>query len=719
MWKKLVIVESPAKAKTIKKYLWKDFEVKASVGHIEDLPPSKLWVDIENNFEPEYEIMKWKNKVVSDLKKLVKSHDEVYLATDQDREGEAIAWHLTRVLKLPQNTPRIWFHEITKTAIQNAIKNPWNIDMNLVNAQQARRVLDRLVWYKVSPVLWKKIRMWLSAWRVQSVAVKLIVERENEIKNFKPKQIWDLWAKLENWLAIKLDKIKWKKTEFKTKKKVLEFLEKVWINVSDFEETTKDFKVTDLQIKKVKNFIFNQSVSFELIETKKSKSKRKPSAPFMTSTLQQEASNKLGWWVKQVMQVAQKLYENGFITYMRTDDISLSEQAIKQAEKVIISEFWKEYSKPTQYKWKSKNAQEAHEAIRPTDLSKNANSLWLSGQEASLYNLIYNRTLASQMSEAQIENTTYNFSTNHDDIWIVKWEVVKFDWFLKVYGGWKDNILPKIKKWEILKSEQVFANQKWTKWPARFTESSLVKQMESLWIGRPSTYAAVISTIITRWYIEKTDDKKLKPTEIAFMVTDFLEKQFWEMMDYKFTAKMEENLDKIALWKVDWVKMMKTFWNKFKKNVEDADEAKKEVQLVGKKCPDCGADLVYKFGRFGKFIACSNYPECKHKEQTNEEQSTEKELKEKYEWQECPAGWTIQVKRSRNGYFLASSLYPEVKWAMAPDVFDLNKQYGGEKCDKCEKWTMIVKKWRRWYFLACDQYPECKNIKNLKIEKKE
>ncbi len=719
MWKKLVIVESPAKAKTIKKYLWKDFEVRASVGHIEDLPPSSLWVDIENDFQPEYEIMKWKNKVVSDLKKLVKSHDEVYLATDQDREWEAIAWHLTRVLKLPENTPRIWFHEITKTAIQNAIKKPWNIDMDMVNAQQGRRILDRLVWYKVSPVLWKKIRMWLSAWRVQSVAVKLIVERENEIKNFKPSQIWDLWAKLENALSIKLDKLKWKKVEIKTEKKVLEFLEKVWINISDFEEKSKDFKVTDLQSKKVKNLIFNQSINFDLVEIKKSKSKRKPSAPFMTSTLQQEASNKLGWWVKQVMQVAQKLYENGFITYMRTDDISLSPEAIKQAEKVIVLEFWKEYSKPTQYKWKSKNAQEAHEAIRPTDLSKNASNLWVSGQEASLYTLIYNRTLASQMSEAQIENTTYNFSTNHDDIWIIKWEVIKFDWFLKVYGWWKDNILPKLKKWDSLKSEEVFANQKYTKWPARFTESSLVKQMESLWIGRPSTYAAVISTIITRWYIEKTDDKKLKPTEIAFMVTEFLEKQFAEMMDYKFTAKMEENLDKIALWKVDWVKMMKTFWNKFKKNIDDADEVKKEVQLVGKKCPDCGADLIYKFGRFGKFIACSNYPECKHKEQTTEEQSTEKELKEKYEWLECPAGGTIEVKRSRNGYFLASSLYPEVKWAMAPDVFDLNKQYGWEKCDKCEKWTMIVKKWRRWYFLACDQYPECKNIKNLKIEKKE
>ena len=716
MWKKLVIVESPAKAKTIKKYLWKDYEVKASVWHIEDLPTNKLWVDIENNFQPEYEIMKWKKKVVSELKKLVKKYDTVYLATDQDREWEAISWHLIRVLKLPQNTPRIWFHEITKTAIQNAIKKPWIVDMNLVNAQQGRRVLDRLVWYKVSPILWKKIKMWLSAWRVQSVAVKLLVERENDIKNYKPTEIWELLWELKNNLTIKLEKIKWKKIDFDNRKDIFLFLEKIWININKYQEIEKDFKITELQSKKVKNITFKQDIIFKLIEIKKTKSKRKASAPFMTSTLQQEASNKLWWWVKQVMQIAQKLYENWFITYMRTDDISLSNQAIKQAEKIIISSFWKEYSKPTQYKSKSKNAQEAHEAIRPTDLSKNSTILWLSWQEASLYNLIYNRTLASQMEDAKIENTTYIFSTNNEDHWSVKWEVIAFDWFLKIYWWWKDNILPEIKKWDTVKSKNIIANQKWTKWPSRFTESALVKQMENLGIWRPSTYAAVISTIIQRWYVEKTNEKKLKPTEIAFLVTGFLEKQFWEMIDYKFTAKMEENLDKIALGKIDWIKMIEKFWNKFKKNIKDADITKKELQFVDKKCPKCGWELIFKFWKFGKFIACSNYPDCKYKEQTDEEQSLEKDLQNKYEGKDCPAWWKIVIKRSKNWYFLASDKYPKIKWAMSPDVYDLNEKYWWEKCDKCKEWEMIVKKWKRWYFLACNKFPKCKNIKKLIIK---
>ena len=713
MWKKLVIVESPAKAKTIKKYLGKDFDVTASVWHIEDLPEKKLWVDVENGFEPEYEIMKWKKKLITDLRKMVKNHDEVYLATDQDREGEAISWHLIRVLKLKDDTPRIAFHEITKTAIQKAIKNPRKVDMNLVNAQQWRRILDRLVWYTVSPVLWKKIKMGLSAWRVQSVAVKLIVEKENEIKNFKSSQLWDILADLENKLSIKLEKIKNKKIEFKTEKKVLDFLSKIWLNVDNFEETKKDFKVSDLQIKKVKNLKFDQKVNFELIEKKKSKSKRTSPAPFITSTLQQEASNKLWWWVKQVMQVAQKLYEQWLITYMRTDDPSLSPQAVKQAENVIKNMFWEEYSKPTQYKSKSKNAQEAHEAIRPTDLSKTSNDLSLDQTQARLYQLIWNRTIASQMADAQVDITTYHFSTWNDDIWTIKWEVIKFDWFLKVYGGWKNTTLPDIKKWENIDSKTIFADQKWTKWPARFTESSLVKKMESLWIGRPSTYAAVISTIIQRWYVEKTDEKKLKPTDISFLVIEFLQEQFEDMMDYKFTARMENKLDEIAIWKVDWKKMLKQFWTKFSKNIEKAGKWEKKLEKTWKKCPDCWADLVYKFGRFGKFIACSNYPDCKHKEQTEQEQDIEKKLNEKYAWKPCPAGWVIEVKKSRNWYFLASNKYPEIKWAMSPDVYEISKDLPEEKCDKCGEWNMVVRKWKRWYFLACNKYPKCKNIKSL------
>ena len=714
MWKKLVIVESPAKAKTIKKYLWKDFDVTASVWHIEDLPTKTLWVDIKNNFQPEYEVMKGKKKVISDLKKMVKSHDEVYLATDEDREWEAISWHLIRTLKLPEDTPRITFHEITKSAIQKAIKNPRKVDMNLVNAQQWRRILDRLVWYKVSPVLWQKIKRWLSAWRVQSVAVKLIIEKENEIKNFKAKQTWDLIANLEkDNLKIKLEEKWWKKVNFASEKKVLEYLKSIWVNVENNELEEKDFKISPYVTKKVKNFVFPENIDFTLKEIKKTKSKRKASPPFITSTLQQEASSKLGWWVKQVMQVAQKLYENGYITYMRTDDVSLSPEAIKSAEKFIKSKFWEKYSNPTQYKWKNKNAQEAHEAIRPTNLEKDGATLWLSWQELSLYNLIWKRTIASQMAPAEIAITTYKFSPDNDSIWSVKWEVVVFDGFMKVYGGGKESVLPDLKKNDIIKSKEILANQKYSKAPARFTESSLVKKMEELGIWRPSTYAAIISTIIDRWYVEKTDDKKLKPTDIAFLVNDFLEKQFSDMMDYKFTAKMEKELDKIAEWKLDYTKMLSKFWNKFSKYLETADAGEKPVQKVGKKCPQCWADLIYKFWKFGKFIWCSNYPECKYIEQTENEKEYEQELKQKYEWKPCPAGGTIIVKKSKNGYFLSSSEYPKVKWAMAPDIYEISKDLPEEKCDKCGEWTMVVRKWKRGYFLACNAFPKCRNIKPL------
>ncbi len=714
MWKNLVIVESPAKAKTIKKYLGKDFDVVASIWHIEDLPENKLWVDIDNNFQPEYTIMKGKKKVVNELKKLVKNHDRVYLATDEDREWEAIAWHLIRTLKLPENTPRITFHEITKQAIQSAIKNPRTINLNLVNAQQWRRILDRLVGYKISPILWKKIKQGLSAGRVQSVAVKLIVEKENEIKNFVPKQSWDIKALLEKNIIVNLESIADKKVNFSSKKEVIDFLKN--LHIEKFNVETKVQKVSPYLEKNIEILSSNSKINFKLLDIKKSKTKKQPPAPFITSTLQQEASSKLGWWVKQVMQVAQKLYENGYITYMRTDDVSLSPIAIKQAEKVITSLFWKDYSNPTQYKTKNKNAQEAHEAIRPTDLSKTASDLGLSGMEAKLYDLIWKRTLASQMKPAEISVTKYIFSPDNISKWIAKWEVISFDGFMKIYWQPKDNVLPDLSKNEILLSEKIVAEQKFSKAPARYTESSLVKTLEKLGIWRPSTYAAIISTIIQRWYVEKTEDKKLKPTEIAYLVVNYLNEKFPNMMDYKFTAKMEDDLDKIALGKLDYIKMLSKFWKWFLPQLEKAENSEKVVQKVWKKCPECGGELVYKFGKFWKFIACENYPKCKYTEQTEDEKSYEEDLKKKFEWKPCPAGWTIVVKKSKNWYFLASSEYPKVKWTMAPDVFELNEKYWGQKCDKCEEWTMVVRKWKRWYFLACDKYPKCKNIKSLKIK---
>ena len=717
MWKNLVIVESPSKAKTIKKFLWKDYDIKASLGHIEDLPSSKLWVDIENNFEPEYEIMKWKKKVITELKKLVKESDNVFLATDEDREWEAIAWHLQKVLKLPKWKNRISFHEITKQAIQNAIKKPRDLDTNLIHAQEWRRILDRLVWYKISPILWKKIKMGLSAWRVQSVAVKLIIEKENEIKNFKEDELWNIsWKLKKENLEINLYKVNDKLAKFSKEKEVKTFLKKLWLEKG--KEKKSNFKISDFKEKEVKSITFTKQVEFELIDVKKTKSKKKPPAPFITSTLQQEASSKLGRWVKQVMQVAQKLYEQWYITYMRTDDPSLSSQAIKQAEKYIISKFWKEYSNPTQYKSKSKNAQEAHEAIRPTNLSKTSENLRLSWMEWKLYNLIWAKTLASQMKPAETEITTYHFSSWNDDLRTSKWEVIKFEWFLKVYGWGKEVFLPKIKKWEKEKSKSIIAEQKFTKAPSRYTESALVKKMESLGIWRPSTYASIISTIITRWYVEKKD-KKLVPTDIAFLVVEFLQKQFKKLMDYKFTAKMEDELDKISEGKKDEGKMLSEFWKGFESNLKDAESWEKILQKVWRTCPKCWSDLVYKFWRFWKFIACENYPQCKYTEQTDDEKKYEEELNKKFDWKPCPAWWEIVIKKSKKWYFLASSLYPKVKWTMGPDVFELNEKYGWETCDKCGKWKMVVRKWKRWYFLWCDNYPECKNIKKLDLKKKD
>jgi len=715
MWKNLIIVESPTKAKTIKKYLWNDYELIASIWHVEDLPSSKLWVDIENNFKPEYEIMKWKKKIVNELKKLVKSHNKVYLATDEDREWEAIAWHLKKLLNFSDEENRITFHEITKQAIQNALKNPRKINMNLVYAQQWRRILDRLVWYKISPILWKKIKMWLSAWRVQSVAVKLIIEKENEIKNFKEEEFWSVYWKLEKEnLDIVLNKLDEKIVKFPHEKEVINFVKKLWLD--NWKQKTSTFKISDYNEKEVKIINFNKKIEFNLIDTKKTKSIKSKPMPFITATLQQEVSSKLWWAVKQIMQIAQKLYENWYITYMRTDDPSLSQQAIYTAKEYIISNFWKEYSNPTQYKSKSKNSQEAHEAIRPTNLKKTSNNLNLSWMEAKLYDIIWARTLASQMKEAETEITTYEFSTWNNDIWVVKWEVIKFDWFLKVYWNTKETILPQIKKWEKIKSKSITIEQKFTKAPSRYTESTLIKKMESLGIWRPSTYASIISTIIERWYVEKKD-KKLVPTDIAFLVIEFLQKKFEDLMDYDFTANMEEILDKIAEGKKDEKKMLKEFWLKFEPKLKNAEIWEKILQKIWKKCPKCGADLVYKFWKFWKFIACETYPKCKYTEQTEDEKNYEEDLKRNFEWKICPAWWTITIKKSKKWYFLASSLYPKVRWTMSPDLFELNEKYGWKTCDKCWKWTMVVKKWKRWYFLWCSNYPECKNIKRLDLKK--
>jgi len=742
MSKNLVIVESPAKGKTISKFLSKDYTVVASMGHIRDLPVKSIGVDIENNFEPEYGINDDKKKTVNSLLKLAKTHDKVWIATDEDREWEAIGWHLCHILKQdPAKVDRIVFHEITKKAILKAIENPRNMDMPMVDAQQARRVLDRLVWYKVSPVLWKKVRKWLSAWRVQSVAVKLIVEKEREIKDFKPVESWKITILMSCELAWKkysfkslLSKIDWKVKKFKSIEDVQKVLSTLYSDINSLKEWKN--KAWNIIISK------DEKLNFLVVDIIKKDSIRKPWAPFTTSTLQQEAARKFGFWVKQTMMVAQKLYEwmdlwngeaEGLITYMRTDSVNLSTQAQDQSKDEIIKLFWKEYHKKRSFTTKSAGAQEAHEAIRPTDISRTPESLKnvLDNQQLKLYTLIWKRTLASQMKDAIVEVTTFNFSPDNanNQLWITKWEVIKFDGFMKLYIEWNDDeneenddegLLPSLKTWDNVVWNKLEANQGFSKPPARYTEASLVKKMEAEGIGRPSTYAPTIDTIINRWYIEKINKKHLGPTETAFIVTDFLEKYFPKLMEYKFTKDVEEKFDEISSWNETYVWMLDEFWNwTLKKELEDAGEnAEKVIEKTGKKCPKCGEDLIYRFSKAGKFIGCSWYPDCDFVDQPEDEKNEMNALKKKYEWRPCPAGWTIVVKTWRFWPFLASSDYPQVKWIwqIKSDKDEILEEILKEKnmLIDAETWEeLVVKNSKRWQFLAAKNYPAVKIAKNI------
>jgi len=609
MAKNLVIVESPAKAKTIEKFLGKDFQVESSYGHIADLPSKELGVNVDGDFSPEYIISDDKKAVVKKLKSIAKKVDTVWLASDEDREGEAIAWHLFEQLKLnKEKTKRIVFHEITKSAILKAVENPRSINYNLVNAQQARRVLDRLVGYELSPVLWRKVKGGLSAGRVQSVAVRLIVERERDIENFKPIASYRIDAEFSNEEG-KAFKAKLPKN-FETREAAETFLNSC---------IGATFKVADLQTKPAK---------------------KSPAAPFTTSTLQQEASRKLYFPVAKTMIMAQRLYEAGHITYMRTDSVNLSEDAKKAAVEEITSSYGSEYSSPRNFKSKSKGAQEAHEAIRPTDMSLHTSSI--GKDEDRLYSLIWKRTLASQMSEAKLERTNVKISnTNNKEVLTANGEVITFDGFLKVYLEGTDNedeeqdgMLPKMSVNEKLENNFISATERYTRPPGRFTEASLVKQLEELGIGRPSTYAPTISTIQRRAYIVKgtidgverkyteiklksdkvtekeltekvgSDKGKLVPTDIGKIVNDFLVAHFKTVLDFGFTAKVEEDFDDIAAGKEDWISMIKEFYTKFHPIVEDvsenAERAKGE-RLLGID-PTSGKNVYSRLGRFGAMV---------------------------------------------------------------------------------------------------------------------
>ncbi|HKL43900.1 MAG TPA: type I DNA topoisomerase [Candidatus Absconditabacterales bacterium] len=608
MAKNLVIVESPAKSATIKKILGSDFEVKASYGHVVDLPQKKLGVDVENNFEPVYEVSPDKKKTIAELKKFAKAADHVWIATDEDREGEAIGRHVANQLKLDvKNTKRIVFHEITKKAIEGAVANPRTIDMNLVDAQQARRILDRLVGFQLSPVLWKKIARGLSAGRVQSVAVRVIVEREREIEKFKAANFFKTIATFNG------------------------------ESNKDFQATlNKSFKNGD----EVQDFLtscIGSTFQISQIETKPGK--KSPSAPFTTSTLQQEASRKLGFSVSRTMQVAQKLYEAGHITYMRTDSVNLSQDAISAAKQQIIKEYGEKYSKPTKYSSKSKGAQEAHESIRPTHMENH-----IAGADASqkkLYDLIRKRTIASQMAPADIEKTKAKIDiSKNKNHFIAEGEMIKFDGFLKVYIEGKDDdeieqkdMLPKLSKGEVLNMKNIVSTEKFKKHPPRYTEASLVKELEKKGIGRPSTYAPTISTIQKRGYVvlesrtgEKRDyleftlksdnisqetksqntgveKNKLFPTDVGRTVTDFLIENFKDILDYNFTASIEEQFDSIATGDIKRQKMLKDFYGPFHSEVveaEGADRASGE-RVLGKD-PKTGKPLLVRIGRFGPLV---------------------------------------------------------------------------------------------------------------------
>jgi len=608
MAKNLVIVESPAKAKTIEKFLGKDFKVESSFGHIADLPSKELGVDVDGDFKPKYEVSKDKKAVVKKLKDLAKNAEMVWLASDEDREGEAIAWHLAESLKLDKDkTKRIVFHEITKSAIQNAVKNPRSIDYNLVDAQQARRVLDRIVGYELSPVLWRKVKGGLSAGRVQSVSVRLIVERERDIQNFNPQVSYRVDAEFST-------------TDGKT------FKAKLAKNFSTKEDAFKFLEV-------------NVSANFTVANLEKKPVKKSPAAPFTTSTLQQEASRKLYFSVSKTMTMAQRLYEAGLITYMRTDSVNLSDEARKGAQAEIENAYGSQYSKPRNYKGK-KGAQEAHEAIRPTDFSRS--TVNIDRDQARLYELIWKRAIASQMSEAQLERTNVKINAStHNEAFTAKGEVITFDGFLKVYLEGTDDenleqegMLPMLQVNQSLTNNYITATERYTRPPYRYTEASLVKQLEELGIGRPSTYAPTISTIQNRNYVEKgivegverkyvqitlqeaevkehkltekvgSDKGKLVPTDIGMIVTDFLVNHFETILDYNFTAKVEDQFDAIADGKEDWTQMMKNFYKDFHPKVEDvqANAERESGERVLGTDPKTGRQVSVRLGKFGPMV---------------------------------------------------------------------------------------------------------------------
>jgi len=670
--KSLVIVESPTKAKTIQRFLGKDFVIKSSFGHVRDLPKRELGVDVEKSFEAKYVVPTKAKKVVAELKKESAKADITILATDEDREGEAIAWHLQEALKL-KDPQRIVFHEITKTATDNALKSPRHIDMNLVDAQQARRILDRIVGYKLSPFLWKKVNKGLSAGRVQSVAVRLVVEKEREIEKFVATEYWSVEALLK-----KTDK------EFNTSlvKKDGKTVEKLEIkNKEEADKILHDLNGADYIVENVD----------------KKETKRHPAPPFITSTLQQAASQRFGWPAKMTMSIAQKLYEEGHITYHRTDSLNLAESALLSAKEFIVKTYSKSYWVGTKFKTKDNSAQEAHEAIRPAYADKTPESLAeIDARQLKLYTLIWQRFIACQMSPATFDSVSADINAG-EYTFRANGQTLKFDGFLRVYPTkFEQTELPDLEKNDKLNLVKLDSQQHFTEPPARYNEASLIKTLEKFGIGRPSTYAPTLTTIQTRNYVAKNEQKRFAPTEMGTIVNDVLVKNFPEIVDIDFTAKMEKELDEVAEGKDTWQKTCKDFYTPFAKNLETKyKEVKKEnfTEATDKICPKCNSPIVEKMGRFGRFYACSKFPECKYTESI-ENKNADLGIK----CPKCKEGDIVARKTKRGKLFYGCNTFPKCDFALWDKPVN-------EFCPKCD--SILVEKSKK---IKCSN-KECDFVK--------
>ncbi|HZT37430.1 MAG TPA: type I DNA topoisomerase [Bryobacteraceae bacterium] len=725
MAKNLVIVESPAKAKTISKYLGKQYVVKASLGHIKDLPKKDLAVDIERGFEPRYEVIEGKKKLISELKTAAKSADAVYLAADPDREGEAICYHLQEELQDKRNGRRVFrvmFNEITKNAIQKAFEKPLSVNINLVEAQQARRVLDRLVGYKISPLLWDKVRRGLSAGRVQTVALRLIVDREREIRAFQKREYWTidahLSAKKPPVITARFSKRNDEAVEIPNEAAAAELVAQV------------------------------QDASFVVQSVVKREKKRNPVPPFITSTLQQEAARKLRFSVKRTMMLAQRLYEGvelgeegsvGLITYMRTDSTRVSNEALGEVRGLIRSRFGSQYlpEEPNLYRSK-KDAQDAHEAIRPTSVERTPESVskFLAEDELKLYRLIWMRFVASQMTPALFDQTTIDIAAEGKDgakyLFRATGSVQKFDGFLKVYEEGKDqkdeedeelkHKLPAVAEGEVLRLKSLEPQQHFTEPPPRYTEATLVKELEADGVGRPSTYASILSTIQEREYVKK-EGGKFVPTELGMVVTDLLLESFNDLFDVKYTARMEEELDEIEEGKIDWRQAMSEFYERFEKDLEHAARNMTDIKRMERPtdltCEKCGKPMVIKWGKHGSFIACTGYPECKNTRELAVDLPDVEgaDLTEQDSQEYCEnCGRPMVLRKGRFGQFYACSGYPDCKTTKRIGATE-QKQIDvplEEKCPQCGN-NLVLKHGRFGEFTACSNYPTCKYVKQKTI----